>query len=186
MAETSNTDSKTADDGKVETVTVMVPETRERSVITRLYLVEIAKGLGITIRHFLRNIFNRKRMPIIEYPEKKRYIPIGFRGLHKLLLKEAPDPREGEVKCVACFMCATACPANAITIEAGEHEDPSVEKYPAKYEIDELRCIYCGYCVEACPLDAITMTDYYETCEEKRQDFIYDIDKLTRPPGGEK
>jgi NADH-quinone oxidoreductase subunit I len=61
------------------------------------------------------------------------------------------------VQCTACFLCATACPAECIYIEAGEYPNDSVEKFPVRYKIDTLRCIYCGYCVEACPCDAIRM-----------------------------
>jgi formate hydrogenlyase subunit 6/NADH:ubiquinone oxidoreductase subunit I len=64
------------------------------------------------------------------------------------------------VRCTSCFLCATACPAHCIFIEAGEHPDSDVEKFPLRYEIDTLRCIYCGMCVEACPCDAIRMDTY--------------------------
>ena len=88
----------------------------------------------------------------ISYPNERRDYPERYRGRHRLTLHD-----DGSVKCTSCFLCATACPAKCIYIEAQEHDDPEVEKFPHRYEIDTLLCIYCGYCVEACPVDAIRM-----------------------------
>jgi ferredoxin len=82
-----------------------------------------------------------------------------YRGVHRLNKDE-----EGRVKCVACFMCSTACPARCIHIEADEAPWDDREKYPAKFDIDELRCIYCGMCEEACPVDAIELTHSLRHC----------------------
>src|SRR6266496_2235808 len=128
-----------------------------------LYVPEIIRGLMVTTYHFWRNLGlhmlhalgyaqETKAAYSTQYPEERKRYPDTYRGSHRLTLKE-----DGSVRCTACFLCATACPANCIYIEASESPDPTVEKYPARYDIDTLRCIYCGYCVEACPCDAIRM-----------------------------
>lgn len=133
------------------------------SWLDKTYLWPIAKGLSITIRHFFRQLFTptAKRFTI-QYPDQKREPAPGYRGLHELKRHE-----DGAIKCVACFMCAEACPARCIFIEAEEFSDIAVtqgfeEKRPRKFTIDMLRCIYCGYCEEACPKDAIWLRKDYE------------------------
>lgn len=124
---------------------------REPLGIERTYLPAIVKGLGVTARHFFRNVFGRKDVATVEYPDVKPPYPDRFRGVHRLMHRE-----DGSVRCVACMLCPTVCPAHCITIHPAERED-SVEKYPAIFEIDELKCVVCGLCVEACPCDAIRM-----------------------------
>ncbi|MEO1335457.1 MAG: NADH-quinone oxidoreductase subunit I [Myxococcota bacterium] len=128
---------------------------RDESPADKLFLPAILTGLGATIRHFFRNIFAKKENrygQTIQYPEEKAVYPERFRGMHRLVPREDGTPR-----CVACYMCQTACPAKCIHIVAGETEDKGIEKYPVVFEIDELRCVMCGLCVEACPCDAIRM-----------------------------
>lgn len=125
---------------------------RSEGVKEAVYLPAIFAGLKITMRHFFRNLFGSKDIVTIQYPEQTRKISMRWRGRHRLTRRD-----NGFIKCVACYMCETVCPANCIHIESAEHEDKAVEKYPRVFDIDELRCIYCGLCVEACPKDAIRM-----------------------------
>ena len=134
--------------GKVGVRVVGRPDSLEQ----RLYLPEVAKGLGVTMKHFFANVFSRKYTVTVEYPEQKAKYPERFRGLHRLMHRE-----DGEVRCVACMLCPTACPAHCITIVAEDVGDEKREKRPKIFEIDELRCVVCGLCVEACPCDAIRM-----------------------------
>jgi NADH-quinone oxidoreductase subunit I len=138
-------------------------QTPKLTLAERLYLPEVLRGVGVTTRHFFRNLAlhtlhlfglatDRRAAVTTQYPEERKVYPTAYRGAHRLTLK--PDDA---VRCTACFLCATACPAKCIHIEAGEHPDPQVEKFPLRYEIDTLQCIYCGMCVEACPCDAIRM-----------------------------
>jgi NADH-quinone oxidoreductase subunit I len=124
----------------------------------RLYILEVVRGLAITGRVFFSNMWKwvtgRKGALTAYYPEEIRpdYSP-NNRGRH--VLTQRPD---GTVQCVACNMCATACPAYCIEIEAApDFADTAHPKSPTRFEIDYSRCIFCGYCVEACPEDAIRM-----------------------------
>src|SRR5215470_4365638 len=152
----------------------------EMTLGERLYVPEIVRGLTVTLFHFFRNLSlhlahfvglatETKAEYTTQYPEERKQYPDTYRGSHRLTLKE-----DGSVRCTACFLCATACPANCIHIEAGEHPDPNVEKYPVRYEIDTLQCIYCGMCVEACPCDAIRMDTYVHPriWGYDREDFV--------------
>jgi|SRR5579883_1438077 len=124
---------------------------RPGSASQQVYVPAVIKGLGVTMRHFFQNLFDRKNIVTVQYPEEKVAYPPRFRGLHRLMRRE-----DGAVRCVACMCCPTVCPAHCITIVAEETGNPA-EKRPKIFEIDELRCIDCGLCAEACPCDAIRM-----------------------------
>ena len=102
-------------------------------------------------------------------------MPQHYRGVHRLNRDE-----QGRVKCVACMLCATACPANCIAIEAAPAPPdwPDRDKFPAEFVLDELRCIYCGMCEEACPVDAIELTHIYDMTGETREAMVFDKEKL--------
>jgi len=149
----------------------------------KFYLPQALKGLGTTMKHMFKVVVQDNHR-VMQYPEERREdIPVEdggilqktYRGVHRLNRDE-----EGRPKCVACFMCSTACPAHCIHIEAAESPWPDREKYPAKFDIDELRCIYCGMCEEACPCDAIELTHTYDIVGLTRQEMIFDKSKLLR------
>lgn len=141
----------------------------------KLYLPAIAKGMGITLRHFF------KPKVTIQYPAQKREFSPVFRGRHILMRDE-----NGAERCTACGLCALACPAEAITMTAaerkkGEEKLYREEKYAAVYEINMLRCIFCGLCEDACPKEAIFLTEDMVSSDYRRDGFIYGKDKLVMP-----
>src|SRR5215210_2465247 len=154
---------------------VRVVERKPMSFWERMYLPAIFKGMAITFSHIF------KKRPTINYPEKKRPFSPVFRGLQILNRDE-----EGRENCTACGLCAVACPAEAITMEAaerqvGEEHLYREERYAARYEINMLRCIFCGLCEEACPKDAIYLSETFAPANFGRQTFIYGKEDLLIP-----
>ena len=145
---------------------------KELTFLEKLYFPAILNGMAITLKHFF------KKKVTISYPEVKREFAPVYRGLHVLKRDE-----NGAERCTACGLCAVACPAEAITMIAGERKPGEEklyreEKFAATYEINMLRCIFCGLCEEACPKEAIFLTDRLVPTSFERSDFIYGKDKL--------
>ncbi len=132
----------------------------------------ILLGHWITLKNLARTLFLRQ-WSTIQYPEQKRPTSTRYRGIHILTQRE-----DGTPKCVACYMCATVCPAECIYIEAGERPERTIEKYPTRFEIDLLRCVYCGFCVDACPEEAIIMSRENDLVGTTREELVIDRDRL--------
>lgn len=145
------------------------------SLKDRVYLFGIFSGMKTTFGHFIKNLRDTSNIKTVQYPEEQPTdITDRYRGVHRLTKRE-----DNSIKCVACFMCATACPAECIFIEAAERTDGQAEKMPAMFNIDLLECVFCGYCVQACPCDAIRMdTGIFSFVADKREDFVLTRDKL--------
>jgi len=160
------------------------------------YLPQILGGLVVTGKHILGAALGRGAITV-QYPEEQHVPSPNYRGVHRLNKDD-----HGRVKCVACMLCATACPAHCIDIVGATAPDswPDREKYCESFVIDELRCIYCGMCEEACPVEAIELTGLYDLTGLSREQMIFDKAKLlsvfdltkgaepmkyTKPPGAD-
>jgi NADH-quinone oxidoreductase subunit I len=141
-------------------------------ILEQLYIPAIAEGLQTTVRHAVSALFGGGTRTQ-QYPEVEPKLPSNYRGVHRLNRDE-----QGRVKCVACYMCSTACPAHCIDIVAAPSPWADREKYPETFVIDELRCIYCGMCEQACPVDAIELTTLYDLTGLTREDMMFDKEKL--------
>jgi len=138
---------------------------RELNFFHKLYFPEILKGMAFSFKHMFR------KKVTIQYPEQKPELGAEFRG-RPVLVKE-----DGQERCVACGLCARACPPFAISMQASETDDPK-ERFPETFEIDMLRCIYCGFCEDVCPEEAIVMSPDYDFNFKNRKDAIMDKEKL--------
>jgi NADH-quinone oxidoreductase subunit I len=134
----------------------------------------IAKGMGVTLKEMMSPTVTDA------YPDGPPVLQERYRGVHVL---ERDD--NGMEKCVACFLCSAACPANCIYIEAAENTAAlrisGGERYARVYNIDYSRCIFCGYCVEACPTDAIVHGHDFEIASYNTSSLVYRKEQLLRP-----
>ncbi len=132
------------------------------------------RGLFTTLKSVL------EKPVTIQYPEQKRPVRNRFRGRHVLRRYD-----NGLERCIGCSLCAAACPADAIFVEAAENTNEQRyspgERYAAVYEINMLRCIYCGFCEDACPTEAIVLGDNYELSFYDRETSIYTKEMLLEP-----
>jgi len=136
--------------------------------------VALTKGFATTFKIMLEPTVTEN------YPDEPAHLEPRYRGVHVLRRDE-----NGLEKCVACFLCAAACPANCIYIEAaentGDQRISAAERYAKVYNIDYNRCIFCGYCVEACPCDAITHGHDFEIAAYDTNTLVYRKEKMLQP-----
>jgi len=140
----------------------------------------ILKGLTITSRHFIQNLFKFLRGGqdfTVYYPEQRFVAPPALRGMPVLVQMD-----NGKERCVACGLCEWACPTTCITIFPAETAD-GIERFPKVFDIDMARCMFCGLCEEACPEEAIVMSRQIEIASYSRRGSMWHKADLLVPVG---
>jgi len=137
--------------------------------------IAVFQGMMTVLKHLFEPTVT------IQYPEVQRPFQERFKGRHEL-----KRYANGLEKCIGCSLCAAACPADAIWVEAAENTDEQRfspgERYAKTYEINMLRCIFCGYCEDACPTEAIVLEHHHELSFYDRKSAIYTKEMLLVPP----
>ena len=128
-------------------------------------MMSILRTMWLVFRHLFR------KKVTIQYPEEKPRLAPRWRG--RIILSRDPD---GEERCVACHLCAVACPVDCIALQATE--DAQGRRYPEFFRINFSRCIFCGFCEEACPTYAIQLTPDFEMVDYQRPSLVYEKEDL--------
>src|SRR5687768_7523811 len=138
--------------------------TTARSYFQNIYdnVKSIAIGMKITLKYCFQKTVT------VQYPEQRLSFAPRYRGIHEF---EAD-------KCIACDMCAKACPVDCIYIDktAARKIDKKTGKVDPKggvllrYAIDYSKCLFCALCTEPCPTDCIHMGKLHDLSSYSRED----------------
>jgi len=166
--------------GFLSGITRRINETKQAAMEPGLGAKALATGFGITFKHYLQQQTKARPTETIQYPEERREQFPRTRWRHVLTRYE-----NGLEKCIGCSLCAGACPARCIYVQAAENSDDQRyspgERYAVKYEINMIRCIFCGFCQDACPTGAIVLRKDFELADYHRDDFLYTKEMLLEP-----
>lgn len=123
-------------------------------------------GLKVTLKYLF------SRAITLQYPTERWPMPERSRGVVVLL----SDKETGDLNCTACMLCHRSCPTAAIRVERHRGED---KKWKLDgFTVDHTICCYCGLCQEACKFDAIMLVPKYEYSTQRKEDLVFDQDKL--------
>src|SRR5208337_111042 len=141
-------------------------------IIRKMLFVDLVKGLGVTFRNQ-----SPKQLITEQYPLQRPQVAERFRGAPRLNV----NPETNETLCIACDLCAVACPEHLIVV--GSERNPATRrKELTTFTYDLSRCMFCGLCEDACPTDALELTQDFEMAYYSREGAIWDRHLLEEGP----
>lgn len=141
-------------------------------LLRKVFLVDLIKGLSVTFQYQAP-----KEVITEQYPLERPEIAERYRGQPRMSV----NPDTGESLCIACELCALACPEKLIRITS-ERNPVTKKKELRTFAYDTSRCMFCGLCEEACPSDALELSQDYEAALYSREGFILDRERLEKGP----
>jgi NADH-quinone oxidoreductase subunit I len=143
-----------------------------RKLLRRIFLIDLIEGLAVTFRYQ-----HPKYITTEQYPAERPKIAERYRGAPRLNM----HPETGETLCIACNLCALACPENLIVVSS-ERNEQTRRKELTTFTYDTSRCMFCGLCEDACPVDALELTQDFELASYSREGAIWDRRMLEEGP----
>ena len=142
-------------------------------ILKKIFMVDLLKGMAVTFRYQ-----NPKQIYTEEYPKSRPPVAERYRGAPRLNI----NPENGETLCIACNLCALACPENLIVVGWERAGGASGKKTLTNFTYDVSRCMFCGLCEDACPTDALELTQDFELANYTREGAIWDRQMLEEGP----
>jgi NADH-quinone oxidoreductase subunit I len=143
-----------------------------KSALRKLFMVDLIKGLSVTFKYQ-----HPKEVYTEQYPLQRPEVAERYRGAPRLNV----NPDTGETLCIACDLCALACPEHLIVVSS-ERNPNTRRKELTNFTYDTSRCMFCGLCEDACPTDALELTQDFEMANYSREGAIWDREMLEQGP----
>ncbi len=150
----------------------MLPGMGIPSLLRKVFLVDLIQGLKVTFRYQ-----DPKEIYTEQYPMERPQVAERYRGAPRLNV----NPDTNETMCIACDLCALACPENLIVVSSARNEQTR-RKELTNFTYDLSRCMFCGLCEDACPVDALELTQDFELASYTREGAIWDRVTLEKGP----
>ena len=148
------------------------PDMGITSLLRKIFLVDLLQGMKVTFRYQ-----DPKEIYTEQYPMERPQVAERYRGAPRLNV----NPDTDETMCIACDLCALACPENLIVVSSARNEHTR-RKELTNFTYDLSRCMFCGLCEDACPVDALELTQDFELASYTREGWIWDRKTLEQGP----